>query len=539
MKINNLLIIIYIFFSTQKKIKNGVYIIVVKEYYLCYYKRKIYVSSTFHINNFFRITKKEINLIETFYNIEPTEKKIELSVTETKNLMFSNEDGIHQLWNIIKVDEDNFIIKNIDNCFVLIDGVNVFCQDIPDYKATKFKFIKIYNEDNENTNYKKYELINKEPIDILIKYIDLRDPNLKRNGIHQINKDYDNEELRYSLRSIFDNIPWVRKIFILMPNEKVRFLKDYNLIKEKIIYVKDKDFLGYDSSNYNAFLFRYWKMKNFGISDNIIVMDDDCFFNNKLKKTDFFHVQKGKVVPTIITSNFLKINHKYALDNYEFYEKRVKNNKEEQGDDEFNYSKFLTFEFILKTFNISLNESIFIPKFTHNAIPVNLNDVKEIYDLAYKSKHRYNTLDCLYRISGYLQFQMLILSYTFLRYHRKVKNIPNNFILINDSISTTYKLSLFCINKGPGEYTFLNFYKEKIALEYLFPNPSPYELVDYSIIDISYNITYTMEKKIKLNEKRINGMLDRKEVKFIFIYFVFFNILIAIKFMFLTYFTNF
>ena len=66
------------------------------------------------------------------------------------------------------------------------------------------------------------KLIEKEPIDILIKYIDLNDPNLKRNGIHQINKDFDNEEIKYSIRSILKNIPWIRKIFILMPNEKVR-----------------------------------------------------------------------------------------------------------------------------------------------------------------------------------------------------------------------------------------------------------------------------------------------------------------------------
>ena len=93
-----------------------------------------------------------------------------------------------------------------------------------------------------------------------------------------------------------------------MPNEKVRFLKDYNLIKEKIVYIKDKDFLGYDSSNYNAFLFRYWKMKKFGISNNIIVMDDDCFINEKLEKSDFFYVNNGKVVPSIITSEFQRIN---------------------------------------------------------------------------------------------------------------------------------------------------------------------------------------------------------------------------------------
>ena len=80
-----------------------------------------------------------------------------------------------------------------------------------------------------------------------------------------------------------------------MPNEKIRYFKDYNLIKDKIKYVKDIDLLGYESSNCNAFLFRYWKMKKFGISNNIIIMDDDYFIAKKLKKSDFFYVKNGEV----------------------------------------------------------------------------------------------------------------------------------------------------------------------------------------------------------------------------------------------------
>ena len=152
-----------------------------------------------------------------------------------------------------------------------------------------FFFIKIYEEVDYNQN--NYELIEKEPIDAIIKYIDLRDPFLKRNGIHQIQKDYDNEELRYSLRSILKNIPWIRKIFIIMPNNKERFLNDYKIIKDKIIYIKDKYILGYDSSNSLAFQFRYWKLKDFNISSNIIALDDDCFIGKHLNKSDFFYVK--------------------------------------------------------------------------------------------------------------------------------------------------------------------------------------------------------------------------------------------------------
>ena len=116
-----------------------------------------------------------------------------------------------------------------------------------------FKFSKLYEEKKMNKTHIK--LVNKENIDILIKYIDLTDKKLKREGIIQIYKDLDNEELRYSLRSILNNLPWVRKIFILMPNQKVKYFKSYEEIKEKVIYINDKDFLGFESANIFSFTF--------------------------------------------------------------------------------------------------------------------------------------------------------------------------------------------------------------------------------------------------------------------------------------------
>ena len=41
------------------------------------------------------------------------------------------------------------------------------------------------------------KIIEREPIDVLIKYIDLRDETLKREGILQIKKDENNMELKY------------------------------------------------------------------------------------------------------------------------------------------------------------------------------------------------------------------------------------------------------------------------------------------------------------------------------------------------------
>ena len=157
---------------------------------------------------------------------------------------------------------------------------------------------KMYREKIPN---EALEIIDKEPIDVLIKYIDLSDPKLDREGIHQIKKDEENGEIIYSVRSILKNIPWVRKIFILMPNEKVKYFKEPEEIKDKIIYVKDKDLIGFDSSSSIVFQFNLWRMKEFGLSENFILMDDDCFIGNPLKKSNFFYEEKGKVYPALIS----------------------------------------------------------------------------------------------------------------------------------------------------------------------------------------------------------------------------------------------
>jgi len=529
------LIIILLYFSksTQKHIENGVYNIISDNLYLNNYRNTLSINTRFYYpDTFFRLKKFYDNHEEECYIVETILSKLKLSYSNENDIIFTKETNNQQLWNFIKISDNNFIIKNQNNCYIILDNLNVDCKIISPYSATNFRLVKIFSE----TKYKKddYKLLVNEPIDVLIKYIDLTDKNLIRNGIHQIEKDYDNEELRYSVRSILTNIPWIRKIFILMPNEKVRYFKDYNLIEEKIVYVKDKELLGYESSNSFAFQYRYWKMKKFGISDNIIVMDDDYFIGKKLKKKDFFHVVDGKVVPSIITSNFEKIDREFVKKNCEIYEPKAKYSKEEQNNDIFRYCKYLTYLFILDTFNISSNESIFLPKFTHNALPMNLNDIKDVYHLAYKSKYKFSTLNCLYRHYEYLQFQILVVSYIFIKYGRKVKNIPSDFIQLNDSISANFDFHLFCINKGAGNYPQINLYKEKIVMEYLFPNPTKYEIKDYSLTKLFINIIHTFEKKVKKYESDLSQMITKKEYYILAMikYFLFFLLLFKVYLLF-------
>ena len=341
------------------KIKDGVYNLVYNNDFFAYNNKKLILSNyIIHPNTYFRISN-----IDKYYNLEIINLDYKLSYSTKKNVIFISQNIDNNdltLWNFIEIEKERYIIKNKNNCYLKINKLKITCENIPIQAARLINLIKIYEEVKESKIYN--EIIEKEPIDILIKYIDLRDPNLKRSIIHQIEKDYDNEELKYSIRSIINNIPWVRKIFILMPNEKVRFFKNINLINDKIVYIKDKDLLGYDSSNINAFLFNYWKMKKFGISDNFIVMDDDCFFGKKLKKIDFFNIEKGKVVPSIITLKFLKIDKDLVQEKYLFYNTKAKMSKEEQNSDIFFFSLYLTYLLIINTFK---KEYLFIPEFTH------------------------------------------------------------------------------------------------------------------------------------------------------------------------------
>ena len=501
MNINIIIFFMFICLSLQI-IKDGVYNLNWGSYYLKYKGKKILISNSFSYNSFLRINVYLKN--NSYYYIKQINNFYQLTYSNKSKLLNFQRNTKKKndivLWNIIKNKNNYYTIQNKNKCYLIIANNNIICEDISYENASQFNLTKIYEEVKENQ--KDNELINKEPIDVLIKYIDLRDPELKRDGIHQINKDYDNEELRYSIRSILKNIPWVRKIFILMPNNNVNFLKKYNLIKDKIVYIKDKDILEHDSSNSNSFQFSYWKMYKYDISENFIIMDDDYFIGKALNKNDFFYVDNGKVVPLIITSNFIKIEKDSLKNKCNIIKQKAFSSKEEQNIDIYYYSLCLTYSFIIDIFN----KSVIIPQFTHNTIPVNLHELKQIYKLVNNSEYKSTTLDSIYRDINSLQFQSFALSYMFIKYNKKIKDISFKYIDIKNSIFHNFNYSLYCINTGGGNYSYLNFYKAKILMNYLFPIPSPYEKIDYTLSNIALNVVLSMENVTKSLKIQYNNV---------------------------------
>ena len=334
-------------------------------------------------------------------------------------------------------------------------------------------------------------ILEKEPIDVVFKYIDLSDPALKREGIAQIKKDKDNEELKYALRSVLTNIPWVRYIFIVMPNDAVRFLKPQDEIAEKIKFIRDKDVLGFDSASSITFEFNFWKLKNFGVSENFIYMNDDYFIGKPLKKSDFFYVDNGKVVPYMLYNDsvdykalprilnyYKKIQPTFSGNITEGGESKTKQIKKAHSNNGFQYQKFNGILFACRLFKREVLTPVKkLEYFPHNALGENISDLKEVYDLV-KNNYKYAD-DCLTatsRTSRSFVHQSTYTFYVLNKYHRRINPLNDAYIDMSTVLRANFDKDLFCVNEGGDEeYTKEMKDNEKRKLEELFPVSTKYE----------------------------------------------------------------
>ena len=81
-----------------------------------------------------------------------------------------------------------------------------------------------------------------------------------------------------------------------MPNDNVIYFLPKEQIKDKIIYIKDKDLLGFDSGSICVFLYNLYKMRQFGLSENFIYMEDDYFIARPINKSEMFYEENGKIM---------------------------------------------------------------------------------------------------------------------------------------------------------------------------------------------------------------------------------------------------
>jgi len=485
--------------------------------YLSIKDRRIIFSKKKHKFDIIEVSKDTYFIVSKFHkkfigvNKYKPDRVALYGSSKKKNQYFTTWEIVPHESNLTKSHVIYTIKNKFGNKYLSIDNKghpmllfiprNEFPENI------KFRFLKLYQEE-ENIKQTNIDKVEQEPIDLFMKYIDLNDKDLKREGINQIYKDYDAEELRYSLRSIFQYIPWIRKVFIVMPNEKVKFLKPYDEIKDRIVYIKDKEFLGYDSANIFAFTFNLHKMEKFGISKNFIYMEDDYFLGKPLNKTDFFYYdeKEQKVLPFVITTKFNELNIKMRLALHHFLSK-TKEKIKIHGHRGWLFTVLNTDKFFIEKYG-NKTTNIINAEFTHNARAENIDDLKEIYKEIQDYKYINETLFSPTRSIMSLNQPHFDNLYQLNIKKRKVNPIPNLYINMEDSKFIMTKFPLFVLNTcGDNVPTKEDYEHLTRLMKKRFPNATIYEIEEKENKDK----LIANKPEIKKEETKITQIINKRE----------------------------
>jgi hypothetical protein len=140
-------------------------------------------------------------------------------------------------------------------------------------------------------------------IDIVYLYLDANDENWHKERIHWkanykgLNQDgisqarfVNNDELRYSLRSLYKFVPWIRKVFIVTNSGTPCWLDTNN---EKIVVVNQNDIVPKEYlPTFNTNVVETYLYKIEALSETFLYANDDMMFNSPVSK-DFFFDENG------------------------------------------------------------------------------------------------------------------------------------------------------------------------------------------------------------------------------------------------------
>ena len=467
-------------------------------------------------NNLFRIKQIENKINKNnkslnedmYYFIEEINSNKKLGLNpDNNNVILYDEKKIDNkdklFWKFIPSNNGNinnnmYYIQNKFNSLFL--GTNN-----PILKSThQIKINCSFEKGNSNNNFylsKIFEeipplsnnnLLKNEVIDIVVQYFNRKNEN---------NKNEEKHELKYVIRSILQNIPWINKIFILLYNDNISFMKNKEEIKEKIIYIKIKDLIGFETNSNPVINFNLFKMKQFNISDNFLLMNDNYFIGQPLEKSHFFYENNEKIVPALISNKYNEIIYNEINNVYKRLtsKKKIINVESSEGE---KFSKILSIKLLFDSFPKTKSTYLIIPQNTLNLISMNINEIKEIYNLIIKNyEFHSDTLFSKNLNINSLDFYTLILSYMKNIINTKVNVIPYKNFFVSDF--NKYQLNnispLFSIfNEENEKYNLENNNIKKNKLKELFPNPNKYEV---------FNEGFNSNEKISI-KKRINNIIN-------------------------------
>ena len=146
------------------------------------------------------------------------------------------------------------------------------------------------------------------PIDVVYLWVDGSDKNfisIKNDylrKLHKNNNKYiddtkdqifrDNDELKYSLRSLEKNAPWVNHVYIVTPfGQKPKWLNTRN---KKITIIPQEDILPKDVGPiFNSCAVETCLANIPGLSEHFLLANDDMFFNKPVMP-DYFFDKSGR-----------------------------------------------------------------------------------------------------------------------------------------------------------------------------------------------------------------------------------------------------
>ena len=151
----------------------------------------------------------------------------------------------------------------------------------------------------------KYNNQFNEPVDLVYTWCSSSDEqwNKKRNKyLNSQNESFDeqsisdgrfrdNDELKYSLRSVEKYAPWINKIYIITDNQVPSWL---NTKHPKIKIIDHKDIIPEEYlPTFNSNVLEMYMHKIPGLSEHFLYSNDDTFIGRKVKK-EFFFTSEGR-----------------------------------------------------------------------------------------------------------------------------------------------------------------------------------------------------------------------------------------------------
>lgn len=325
---------------------------------------------------------------------------------------------------------------------------------------------------NKSETYSNYTVRGDYPIDIVYTWVNSNDENWKNKKDrlagtnHSLPQESDvasrfreNDELRYSLRSVLANASWVRKIYIVTDDQKPSWFYEFDdrvqLVSHREIFVNQDDLPCFNSHAIESNLHRIP-----GLSEHFLYFNDDVFLRSPVKPSDFF-LSDGRLtkffwsnqafIPDSIDTNSLPVDIA-AVNNVNFL-------KENYG-----YTSNRKF----KHTPIALKKSVIVElEREHPEIFIANSSAR------FRSNTDYSILSAMIHHYGVVKGYSVEgeLPYLYASFSDDLFEFKMNLLLL-------LKFKSFCINDVEVDAERFDYISRVFTkkMKLLFPNPSPYEV---------------------------------------------------------------